>query len=244
MELFDKKITELRLKSENSDILRYSQFLDTQQQLKAISLSRGAKYVLDGGYPDAERRLIAYLPSYLDELDRHSIMGAVHITCPHFSGELTHRDFLGAILGLGIKREFIGDIIISGKEATVVALKNMAEFIKENLVSVGRASVHVEFIDINEVKSAQLNEKHISCTVSQLRLDAVAANAFSLSRTKMCEVIDSGYVSVNHVLCTHRDKEINEGDVISVRGMGRAKLNEIGGKSRKDRIFLDIIRYV
>ena len=184
--------------------------------------------------------LLPYGEEATNEVEE-SIFSAVRVKTPYASP--THRDYLGSVLGLGIKRECVGDILVSDEGALIVLTKAMAPYVKDELIRVGRAAAKCELVPLSLLVPPEKNVRRVSATVASLRLDSAAAAAFSLSRSRMGELIDAGEVFLNFRQTLRRDAEVHEGDVLSVRHLGRAELSEIGGKSRKDRLFLTFLRY-
>lgn len=188
-----------------------------------------------GGYPEAERKVFGFSKDGEKE---------VPLKVLRIDGNLnglTHRDFLGSILGLGITRENVGDICV-GDSCFVFALPKMAEYIKENLVSVGRIPVKCSLCDIDECHIEPQFE-NISKSIASERADAVIAAAFNLSRGESCELIKKKLVFVNYGELSSPDKKIGEGDIISVRGKGKARIDSYGGQTKKGRIFINIRKY-
>jgi len=143
-------------------------------------------------------------------------------------------------MALGIERDTVGDITVTGNTATIVCLPELSDYIIENLSKAGRVGISVSEVSLEELLSRQEELEKKTDTVASLRLDAVICAAFDLSRTKASELISAGSVSLDHQQCLQPAKEVGEGAILSIRGIGRAKLLEIGGTSRKGRIFIRI----
>lgn len=207
---------------------------------------RGTRHLFHGGYQGAERKCLIFLPSYLsaEEWKPDSTILALRVEAPFPPKPLTHRDYLGSLLALQIKRECVGDILVRERGADVLLLNTVAQVIQEQWQTVGRAKIQCERLSLSEVFGGDEREERMRVTVSSLRLDAAAAACFSVSRGRMSCLIEQGAVKVNWSVCLHKDGSVSEGDVISVRGMGRARLDAVGGLSLKGRVFLEIIRYV
>jgi RNA-binding protein YlmH len=200
------------------------------------------KLLLDGGYTDAERMRAVFLNPEWGEYDPVGLFTALRISY-RLQDTLGHRDILGALMALGIERDTIGDIIAENPPAALICLPEISGYIVDNLTKAGRIGVTVTQIALSElpVKTVTMNIK--TDTVASLRLDAVLCAAFGLPRSRASELISAGVVSLNHEPCLQPAKEVAEGDTLSVRGMGRAELSEIGGTSRKGRIFIKIGLY-
>ena len=202
------------------------------------------RHLFSGGFPDAERTICAFLPDWQEEdawLESSPIR-ALRLT---WSGAaLTHRDFLGAILGLGLDREKVGDLLVGEGSCDALVLEDVADFLLLHLDQAGRARLKVSPIPLEEVKAPAVQVKTVRDTVSSLRLDAVAASGFSLARGKAAGLITSGKVQLNHQECLKPDRPVAQGDVIACRGLGKCVVKEVGGPSKKGRIMIELERYV
>lgn len=195
-----------------------------------------------GGYEDAERVILINLPDYARLADNNPL--TVIRACKAEGGrELTHRDYLGSLVGLGIKRELLGDILVREDGADIIVLSDIAEFILSNYCKAGRTALSLSQHHISELIVPKVKRTRITDTVASLRLDSVTASAFGLARGKAAEAIGRGIVFVNHLEVTKPDFQVKEGDKITLRGKGKACLTEIGGRSRKDRVYITIERY-
>lgn len=190
--------------------------------------SADARLVFWGGYPDAERKLFAALPEYADDSELDEIISALEISGRELGG-LTHRDYLGSLLGLGIKREKIGDILVTEKGAVAFVLEDIAEYIVLNLDKVGRRGVKVKKCESREVAVPERKTEKINAVIAALRLDCVVAAALKTSRAKACAVIASGRVSLNWLENTSVSAAVKAGDTISVKGFGRFILSDGDG---------------
>ena len=221
-------------------------FLSKREQMLAAELLRGQQIRFYGGPPMAERELCCYLPDYLDESWLESEDGPIAaVRASYFEGDtLTHRDFLGALMGAGIKRETVGDIFVSEGQCDFLVTREILPYVLQNLSSAGRARLTLRELPLGEVCAPQAQIKSIRDTVSSLRLDSVLSSGFGLSRGKACGYIESGKAELNHLLCIKPDKPVAEGDVISVRGLGKIRLEEISGTTKKGRTGILISRFV
>ena len=221
-------------------------FLSPQEQAAAERLLRmlGAEegYLFWGGYEDAERRQLHFLPDWQSEPDGESIR---FLRCTFYeAGRLTHRDFLGSLMGLGLTREKIGDILVSDQSADIAVSQSVADHLLREWTAAGRTALHVAEIGADEVHVPVQQTKVLRDTVSSLRLDSVLSVGFSTSRGKASEAVESGRVQVNWTDCQKPDRLLHQGDVISVRGAGKCKLTEVGGTTRKGRVFITVERYL
>lgn len=220
-------------------------FLDMRQRTLAEARCRqhkGLRYLFYGGFEDAERAVAVFLPDYA-ELAASDPLALLRITQ---SGQkaLTHRDYLGSILGLGIRREIIGDILVRDNGADIVIIKEMGDFLLYNYEKAGRASLKAELVPIGEIILPEVRFEEKRDTVASLRLDNVVASAFNLSRGRAAEAIERGLVFVNGLETMKSDRQIKEGDRLVLRGKGKVLLKATGNATKKDRIPVVILKYV
>ena len=163
-----------------------------------------------------------------------------------FRGEhtLTHRDILGSLMGEGIVREKVGDILVTDDSCDIIAAESVTEYLLSSWNSAGRAKLAVREILSRDLHIPVQKTEQIRDTVATLRLDAVASGGFRMSRGKAAELIAAGRVQVNWLECTKPDRLLSEGDVVSARGVGKFKLAQVGGTTKKGRISILLERYV
>ena len=197
-----------------------------------------ARVVFSGGHPDCERTLAFFLPDYLEpeELELSEHIRAIRLTA-HF-GTPGHRDYMGALLGMGIARDRLGDIWVVGDTATVFCLPGVEKHLL-SIDKVGRVSVTAEALPLDGVQPPERKVKAVSFSVMSPRLDAVTAGMFHLSRTEAARRIALGMVIVNDLVSDKTDLQLREGDVLSLRGAGKGRLVSFGGNSRKGRLFVN-----
>ena len=157
---------------------------------------------------------------------------------------LTHRDYLGSLMGLGLPREKLGDILLSQQGAQVVVLREVLPILLSLWEKVGRYPVRLTPIPLAQLRPVPGERKQIRATVASPRLDAVAAAGFSIPRSRAAELIRGGRVMVNHRPCGKADKAVEAGDVLTCRGLGKCVLREIGGTSKRGRTILELERYL
>ena len=213
---------------------------EAQSIIAQFTRRHDAALIFDGGYEGAERVRAIFLNPDWGKYDRSELFTVFKITVQETLG---HRDILGALMALGIERNTIGDIIES--PLAFICLPELSGYIAENFTKAGRGSVTLHPIPLrgDEALCRVENLTIRTDTVASLRLDAMLGIAFGLSRSKAVELIEAGRVSLNHELCTQPAKEAGEGAVLSVRGLGRAKVLEVGGLSKKGRIFIKMGLY-
>lgn len=229
------------------NILAYTAFL-TPRELEMCRFLFGNVPGLAsfGGYPDAERRMLVYLPEYLDESSLFDEDGPiVCLRAKFYEGDtLTHRDLLGALMGAGIARETVGDILINENSCDFLVTRQISSYIFQNLTNAGRTKLHLESIPLSRIHVPTPQVKEIKDTLASLRLDSVVSSGFRISRGLAAQYISSGKVAVDGLPCEKPDKPVAEGSKISVRGCGKICLSNINGKTKKDRISIIIHRYL
>lgn len=230
-------------------------FLDMRQRTLAENMlkgSRGARYSFYGGYDDASRVAAVFLPEYIeqdaaeyfsDNPDDDPLI-ILRANLKKGSPELSHRDYLGALMGLGIKREMTGDILVRPDGADIIVMREMASFIQMHMEKAGRARIDFEEIPVSQLIVPEAHVKELTESVASLRLDNVVSAVFDLSRTKAAEAISGGIVFVNGMEVQKAEKQVKEGDKLVLRGKGKAVLKSIEGKSGKGRTIIKLDRYI
>lgn len=236
-----KRAADLAARCEKTACLTQSGFLTPAEQFALTAWAEhedGVRLLLHGGHPDCERKAAFFLPFYMesDEFDPAEHIRAVELTCAFGSPE--HRDYMGSVLGLGIKREWIGDIWVRENRAVVFCLPSVESHILLSLDKVGRCGVKSRKLALCDVPAPERKQEVTAFSVKSSRLDAVAAGMFHVSRTVAAEAIAAGAVSLNYSECLKPDAPVSGGDVISLRGKGKGQVLEIGGRSRKGRLFV------
>ena len=198
---------------------------------------RGANMVFHGGHADAERTMAFFLPDWMeaDALIVSEHIRAIRLTAAF--GEPGHRHYMGAILGMGVGREWVGDILVEGHEAVVLCQPSVLRHLL-SIDKVGRYGVKAAEIQLDEIPVREKKTEERRFTVMSPRLDAVAAGLFHLSRTECARQIAMGTLALNYTECLKPDAPVKEGDVLSLRGTGKGRIAELGGSSRKGRMFV------
>ncbi len=226
--------------------IKFSHFLDPYQQgllTKTIFNISQLNMHCWGGYDDSERNIISFFPDYINAQEVIYPISILEVSCKEMDG-LSHRDFLGSILGLGIKREKIGDILIHDKLCHIFCMSDIKDFILFNLTKVSNKKVVVEERKREEVVIPPKKFTLLKDTVASLRLDSVVSVALRESRSKVVNYIKAEKVHINWEPAKSVSQLIHEGDVISVRGKGRMVLEQIAGTTRKGRISIVIKKYI
>ena len=242
-----KRIRELANLSYQRDIVTFTDFLNLNEQNMLVSLKlhqMGVEVKLFGGYEHAERQMAAFFPESLGfSWDYPIDCLKIEPKALRFSEELGHRDYLGALLNLGVDRSVVGDILIKDKEAWFFCLHKMSDFFIENLIRVKHTTVLVSRVEqAEEIPEPEF--EMINGTCASVRLDALIGLAFQASRSSMVSFIESGLVFVNGKLITSNGYEPKEGDIISVRGKGRFIYDGVSRQTKKGRLGVRIRKYV
>ena len=196
-----------------------------------------------GGYPQAERKRVGLARPDIP-LDESQIeLAALNIAGNFLFDPATHRDFLGAILGTGIVREKVGDIIVLGERgAQVIVVPEMVEFLTGSLTQVRSVPVRTEQIEFSELKIRPPKKKEMTTVEASMRLDAIASAGFGMSRSKMADAIAAKDVRVNWKEISQSSYNVKEGDLIAVRGKGRLEVGEVS-ITKKQRYRVNLVRY-
>ena len=241
------RFKELALKSYNQGIFTFTEFLGLAEQDVFNQIESELRYVgykIFGGTDDGERVIVRF--GNEEELgysvDYPIKCLVIRPLMQKFAEDLTHRDFLGALMNLGIKREKLGDIIIHENEGYLFCLEQIADYIVDNLTRVKHTSVTVEIEENSEKISHLYKDDYKSqiILVDSKRLDAIIAKTYKISRTSSLNLFVAGKVYVNGRQCTSNSQLIKNGDIISVRGKGRIKYMGNEGVSKKGRTRLEI----
>ncbi len=237
---FERKLDEL------ADNCTYrTAFLDPRQIELAEAVLRGKPelaYTVYGGFPRSERNVLNVFPA------RHAgNLPPVALIAVRSSGEdqsFSHRDLLGAVMALGLRRDQIGDIVLSSaKEATMAVDPAKGEFICVNLKQVGRFTVDCRLIEPEEILPVEDDGREIKGTVAALRLDAVLSLGFGISRSRVVLLVKAGLAGVNWRPVNSPSYKLKEGDKLSLKGKGRLLITSVEGETRKGRIRLKLKKY-
>jgi RNA-binding protein YlmH len=189
----------------------------------------------DGGYEGAERCRCLIAPRWIPPKEEAFGLSFLSVRTGRRSGHLRHPDVLGALLGLGIKREMIGDILISQEGCFVIAAHEIADFVVLHLDRIGSESVSLKLCDRDELVVPERRVEQWTVTVASLRADALVSSVFRLSRAKASEAIRSGKCRVNWQVTEDPSRTLGEGDTVSLRGWGRFRVHAVEGKTKKGR---------
>lgn len=244
--LFLSKIIDKAARSYRSKEVTYSDFLDPSQQHileMAMDLQDEVTYELDGGYEGAERAVAFFYPiePYFFEIENPIKVLNVKVK---ISDTLSHRDYLGSLMGMGIKREKVGDILVSADGCNIFALRDVSDYIIYNLVKVGRTKTSVEYTDPDLLEAPKKETKTIKTTVASMRLDCIVSAGYGISRSRAAELIKSERVNRNWETAADISSIVKSGDTISVRGRGRLIVESEGYITKKRRIAVVLNRLI
>ena len=236
-----RRAEDLLRRCEKNGILTATHFLTPAERFQLERWAKtqpGCRLVFSGGHPDCERTVGFFLPDWLDAewlpLDEH--ICAFELSAPF--GSPGHRDYLGALLGMGIRRERLGDIWVKDNTAIIFCLPGVEKHLL-SIDRVGHDAVRARSVSLGEVTPPERKVKQKSFSVQSLRLDAVTGGLFDLSRSEAARQVEAGSVSLNYEICDRPDAPVREGDILSLRGKGKGCITGFGGTSRKGRQFVE-----
>jgi RNA-binding protein YlmH len=223
---------------ETSYSAKLTDFLDPREQqilTTIIGEHKEVKTALFGGIENAERKRALLFPEYyqVSEEDFQISLFAIRYPSKFFSIE--HRQVLGSLMSLGLKRGKFGDILISDSMVQFLAAREIESYLRMEFQSIGKASVRIEEIPLSQAVRPKENWQECSFTASSLRLDTILSSLYPISRAKAQGLIAQGLVKVNWKVIDSASFECGMGDMISARGLGRVRLVEIEGKTKKDK---------
>lgn len=247
-QVLDKiEIAKTREKLANTDFLDMYQVSLVENFLKKIQYTN---YQLYGGYKDAERKiLIAYPEKYnqtMIEKNYSKLLKIVRIKLAEDEyGKYTHRNYLGGIVKLGLKREKVGDILVEKEGADIITVADFAEILKQELPSLTRfENSKIEIEEITKIKPKEVKIEEISIIVPSLRLDNIVSDLARTSRSKASQIIVQERVFINGKNETKVSKQVKLNDIITIRGKGRFVLKAFTGTTRSGRTVILIEKYV
>lgn len=199
-----------------------------------------------GGYDAAERRVLWYLPAYLSASDMDDEDAPIACIRAEFyeNDTLSHRDFLGALMGLGIARETVGDILVRPGGCDFFVGAQIVPFLLEEFTQAGRTKLRCSRIALSDAVIPEPSVSAVHTTVASLRLDSILRAGFSIDRAQAADAVLEGRAAIDGLPCKKPDKPVAQGAEISVRGLGKIKLEAVNGSTKKGRISVDIVRYL
>lgn len=245
--LFAARLSDMTDHARRNGSYAFSAFLDERQCAEAEAWCRKntgeLHYRLWGGFPGARRKMLAVYPDYCEDYVEEDYPFVCVTFLYRREDRLTHRDFLGTFMGMQLKRETIGDIVVAEGETQVFFTEVAAKLVLATVSKIGRVGVKVSDDRPFELEVRQEYKKIIG-TVASLRLDCIVSLAAHISRDNAAGLIRSDKVDVNHFTASSVSQELREGDVISVRGSGRYVLSAVNGLSGKGRIHVEVLKYI
>lgn len=252
----EKRLVDLSRTACQRNMTVYSDFLNLNELNILHSVPKDklySSYIAFGGYDTAERQMAAFVPDALylrgpsEKMNPQDISFPFSVLCiwpvnAKFAEELTHRDYLGSLLSLGIDRSRVGDILTDPQKALVFVRTDLSAYIKKELTRIRHTSVRVSEEDLKDF-CYQPGYDEIKGSVASVRLDSLIALAFASSRSRLSGLVESGRVFVNGRLATSNSYHVKEGDIISVRGMGKFQYKGIVSRTKKDRNLILIHKY-
>lgn len=239
--IFDK--IEMVIKRKSNESTNFLNPYEADIATGIIKQIYDVNFIVDGGYKGSERKRVTIFPEYLFPDHVETPLSLLKVIGNFKFQAVNHRDFLGSIMGLGIKREMIGDIVITDDFAQVVVADELKEFISMKLNQVHEIPVEISEMSSEDLVIPTENTKEIRTTVASMRLDAVASAGFGDSRSKITRDIKSEKVKVNWKVENNPASNIEIGDMISIRGRGRVKVDQDIGLSHRGRAKLILQRY-
>jgi RNA-binding protein YlmH len=236
--VFIDHVLEWKQQVERSYMTKLTDFLDPREQnivQSLIGANEEISVAFFGGHEGSERKRALLFPAYLEPREDDFELQLLHIKYATKFHTVIHPQVLGALMGIGLKRQKYGDIILAENNLQLIVSKEVASFVEMNVTSVGRTTVKVEPIPLSQVERVEDVWQEGRGTVTSFRLDVIIAEIFHLSRQKVQTLIKGGVVKVNHKVIEQSSFECKEGDLFSVRGHGRAKVLSIEGQTKRDK---------
>ena len=247
-QILDKvEMVEKKNKIEYTDFLDLAQIELVQKFINKIKLQN---YMIYGGFEQAERKMFVIYPdkfnSVVVEKNLSNIVQIIRIELPDdLKGKYTHRDYLGAVIKLGIERKKIGDIIVDQNGADIIVDKDIVKFLLDNLGSLTRFSKStISVQNIEDLRPVEVRKEELEIIVSSMRLDNVISDLARCSRNKALDIINTERVFINFECETKKTKQVKTGDMITIRGKGRFFVKEIIGQTRSGRTIIKIEKFV
>lgn len=242
--MIKSRLKDLADRSYNNGVYTFSDFLGLQDISEFMEIEREVSFAgtqLYGGNDACERKMVRFGSEeslgYKEEFPIDVLK--ISPLMDKFSDDLTHRDFLGALMNLGIERDKLGDIFVKENKAYVYCLNSLSEYIVKSLTKVKHTSVKVQVIDnLKELPSVDKHE--VSVSVASERIDGVVAKVYNLSRNESAELFVAGKIFLNGRLMENESRKLVPGDVVSVRGFGRFEFVSLGGLSKKGKQYVTI----
>lgn len=244
------RLEDMFLFADRNVSLKYTSFLDASEVVQAEMYIKSIKnsypqveYLFWGGYELAERKILCVYSSYLSIGLQDFPLNVVEFNYNTTFSKLTHRDFLGSIMALKVKRDFVGDIIVSNGKTQVVVSTNIIDIILNEIVQVGKLGVKANLVE-KVTLDLQQSFKDILGTVASMRLDCIVSLALNVSRTKAMQIVKSKIVCVNYLEETSIDTMLKPNDILTIKGYGKYILVEVSKPTKKNRLHILIKKYL
>lgn len=236
-----RRAEDLSKRCEKTGTVTFSKFLTPAEQMELrneLHPEGDSRMILFGGGAETERKAAFFLPFYVsdDEFDPYDAIGVMKIV-PYF-GTPGHRDYLGALLGMGVDRSCIGDIEITEEAAYVFCMKSVLGHLL-SIEKIGKCGVKTMEVLPSEVPETERKVRTRTFPVMSMRLDAVVSGMFGISRSEAVRQISLGNVSLNYRSMEKADARVSQGDILSLKGYGKGSVVSTGGMSRKGRLFIN-----
>lgn len=226
-------------------------FLDLAQKqlvIKFLNLQKITNYIFYGGFEDAERTMLVFYPVKIENIikenkfDFNTMISVIRISLPNeLNGTYEHRNYLGALIKLGIKREKIGDIIVNNDGADIIIHPEIEKFVLANLTQLTRFSKsNIDKIKLKDIRKVDTQKEKMTIIVSSMRLDNIVSELAKCSRNKANEFINGERTFINFEVYTKNSKEVKENDIITIRGKGRFKIVKIIGNTKKGKFMVEV----
>lgn len=238
--------------------IQITEFLDSYQQatvIKMLQMCQEKQYRLEGGYDEAERKLLLLFPEKLQTIfeeegnKNKAIMEKIKVISVilpiELQGTYHHSEYLGGMMKLGIKREVLGDIIVNEQGADILVQSEMADYLQTQLKELTRfQKAKIEIKEVTQLTILPVQKEEFVILIPQMRLDVVVAEILHLSRSKANEMISSERVFVNHELKTKNATMLKQADSLTIRGKGKYDIGEIVAQTAKGKLRLQIQKYI
>lgn len=252
--LVSKLLDKIEFVSQKNTI-ESTDFLDIHQKNileKVLVTLKYKNYAIYGGYPNSERTIIILYPQKLEMIfennsfDYNHMIQIIRIVLPNeLRGKYSHRDYLGAIIKIGVKREKIGDILVSADGADIIVKKEISNYLQTSLVELTRFSKSkISIQNVEEVNITSPKIEIVNIIIPSMRMDSIVSELIKTSRSKANEIINVERVFVNGEMVTKNSKLLKEDDIITVRGKGRFKVKKILNYTKKGNLVLEVEKYI
>lgn len=234
-------------KIQNTDFLDMYQVSLVESFLRKINFNN---FILTGGYDSSERKILLIYPEKYDNkmINKNicNILKIIKIKLPEdLVGKYSHRDYLGGLIKLGVKREKIGDILVETDGADVIVIQEISQFLLQNIGTLTRFSMSEIILDeIQNLRKVEVKKEEIKIIVSSVRLDNIVSELAKCSRSKAEQILNTERVFVNGQNETKKTKQVKQGDIITIRGKGRFEVKDFVGNTRSGRYIINIEKYV